>query len=494
VVLRSTTRLIQVEVIVRDKAGKPVRGLKQGDFDVFEDGKQQTVRFFVGGNEKPKGGAAELPPGMVSNRLSETGARRGVTAILVDSLNTKWESRPRALEALRKFLLTMQPDDRIALYALGNRFNILHEFTTDAASLIKQLKEMGNPRVPSTEDQEGLNLLVGGPLLATTTAIEEDFRQVQRANTTFATLEGLASHLGGTPGWKSLIWISDGFSLTQAGAKMGTPTLTNGLVDTGERRTLDAEFQRTVRALSNANVAVYPVDPRGLMGLPEYESVGQQLNKPTRPWRAENAMLQQVARATGGRAYTSQNDIQGALRQVSDDAQAGYTLAYYAKNENFDGRFRSIRVNVHGDGMKVDHRQGYYAVDLKAIEHPTPLEQMRTTAAGVLDSGAIGIDAKLDGGKVLARIDTAELMEPATGGFGVRCTVGVFQFDAEGKPLDSLTDNIEFKLDTRKAAALAENGMSYGRPVRLNANAALVKIVVRSAANGAIGSLTLPVK
>jgi VWFA-related protein len=493
VVLRSHTRLIQVEVIVRDKAGKPVRGLKRGDFEVFEDGKRQDVRFFAGGTEKPKN-AVELPPGMISNRVSETGARRGVTAILIDSLNTQWRIRPRALDSLRRFLLTMQPDDRIALYTLGGQFSVLHEFTTNASSLIERLNAMGNPRLPSTEDQAGLILLAGAGLLASTTANEEDFRQVQRANATFSALEGVASHLGGAAGWKSLIWISDGFSLTQAGTKLPTRTLTNGSVYTGERRTLETPFQQMVRALSNANVAVYPIDPRGLMGLPEYEDAGQLLGKATRPWQAENSMLQQVAAATGGRAYANQNDIMGALRQVSDGAQAGYTLAYYARNEQFDGRFRTIRVKLSGEGLTASHRKGYYAVDLKAIEHPTPLEQMRAAAAGVLDSSAIGIDAKLEGGQILARIDTAELLQQAQAGFEVRCTVGVFQFDAEGKPLDSLTDKIEFKLDNQKAAVLAENGMSYQRPVKLNANSASVKLVVRSAANGTIGALSLPVR
>jgi hypothetical protein len=119
---------------------------------------------------------------------------------------------------------------------------------------------------------------------------------------------------------------------------------------------------------------------------------------------------------------------------------------------------------------------------------------MRAAAAAVLDSAAIGIDAKLEGGQILARIDTAELLQQAQSGFDVRCTVGVFQFDAEGKPLDSLTDKIEFQLDARKAAVLAENGLSYSRPVQVRANATLVKLVVRSAANGVTGSLTLPAK
>jgi hypothetical protein len=94
----------------------------------------------------------------------------------------------------------------------------------------------------------------------------------------------------------------------------------------------------------------------------------------------------------------------------------------------------------------------------------------------------------------VARIDAAELAEPAPTGFAVRCTVGVFQYDSAGKPLDSLTDKIEFKLDPQKAAALSENGMSYNRPVNVNPNAALVKLVVRSGINGAIGTLTLPAK
>jgi VWFA-related protein len=376
-VLRSTTRLIQVEVIVRDKAGKPVRGLKQSDFEVFEDGKRQDIRFFSGGAEKAQA-AVELPAGMVSNRVMDTGARRGVTAILIDSLNTDWRFLSKADESLTRLLASLRPDDRIALYTLGSRFRVVHEFSTDAASLLARLKTRSTAPLPDTGQQRELRFMGDsssrnaavsvGALLEATSRVEDDFRAAQRATTTFSTLEGVARHLGATPGWKSLIWISDGFPLTLG----QEPSVRNrGRTDvyTGPRGTLAAELQHAVRELSNANVAVYPVDPQGLMGLSENEWMGWDKGPVRRPWQTEHSVLHQLAEATGGRAYTQQNDILGALRQVSDNAQAGYTLAYHTRNADFDGRFRSIQVKLRAAGLTAFHRKGYYALDLDAMKH-----------------------------------------------------------------------------------------------------------------------------
>jgi hypothetical protein len=265
---------------------------------------------------------------------------------------------------------------------------------------------------------------------------------------------------------------------------------------TGEMRSFEAEFTKASRALTNASVAVFPVDPRGLMGLPEFDVTSRKPDA-TRPWRDTDSTLRRLAADTGGRAYVSENDILGSLRQVSDDAQTSYSLAYYPANAQFDGKYRRLEIRFKRPGLSADHRKGYYALDAEAVKRSDAKAEIREAARGALDSSLIEIDAGLahkDGvWQLTARIDAGELMWPQGAGFEVRTTVGMFQFDAEGRELENLKDDIEFRLDPAKAGLLSQHGLSYSRKVVLNPAAVRFRMVVHSNRTDALGSLTSPI-
>ncbi len=499
--LRSTTRLVQVEVIVRDKEGKPVSGLTKDDFEIREEHKPQEMRFFSDYKRGPKTAAAELPPGMVSNRPEITGPRRGVTVVLIDSLNTEWSVRARALDNLRKFLKGAQPDDRIAIYTLGNSLKIFQDFNGDARSLQKKLdKYKGGPLSGSSDEPSLLDTLIpeGMPVIQWAEDREAEFKIVNRARATLDTLEKVANHLGSTPGWKSLIWISNGVPL-QVGMDLSMQGKTgNGrMVRSAEIRGFSQEFDSAVKALTSSNVAVYPIDPRGLQGLPEYESVGKYLGKTTRPWQETNSMLSHLADRTGGRAYIDQNDILGSLKQVTDAAQTSYTIAYYPSDSNFDGKYRKIEIRVKKDGLKANHRKGYYALDAVEVKKADVQDEIKAAARDPLDAAVIGIDAGIEtvsgATQLRARIDTAESLWEEQGVFSVDTAMGLFQYDAEGRQLESVIDRASFQCDAAKAALLSQHGLSYGRKIAVSPAATKLRLVVRSARTGAIGSITIPV-
>ena len=266
-ILRSTTRLVQVEAVVRDGKGRPVKGLKQRDFEIRENGKPQEIRFFIShadAAEQP----SDLPPGMVSNRPSIAGPRQGVTVILIDSLNTRWQFKTQALLNLRKFLDGAQPDDRVAIYTLGGELKVFHEFTDDARALREKLDRYKNARVWP----EGEGALINAPmgqdtasLLRWTLTTEDEARATARAEATFDALEKVANRLGSTPSWKSLVWIRSGFPMRLG---MDSPTTAGRTVRVGSVRSFEKEFDNAVRALTNSNVAVYPIDPAGLQTAP----------------------------------------------------------------------------------------------------------------------------------------------------------------------------------------------------------------------------------
>src|SRR6267143_2112652 len=141
-VLRVTTRLVQVNVVVHDKSGQPVGGLTKDDFTLYEQGKQHKIAFFsvVEGRKPLKSGRdAQLPTNIFSNRVKHGESPTSATVILLDALNTSFRDQAYAKGQLIKFLEKVQPEDRVAIYLLTRRLIILQDFTSDPDHLLKAL-------------------------------------------------------------------------------------------------------------------------------------------------------------------------------------------------------------------------------------------------------------------------------------------------------------------------------------------------------------------
>jgi len=146
-------------------------------------------------------------------------------------------------------------------------------------------------------------------------------------------LEGLATHLGGIKqGRKTVIFVSEGFP--QA---------------VGDVREL-------YQAANRANVAFYPVDPRGLM-MSNGRTTGAQIMN--FQLSARDAM-ETLASETGGRAIVQKNDISAALGQVIRDSRAYYLIAYESPHPD-DGKFHKVTVRVKRPRATVFARTGYWA-------------------------------------------------------------------------------------------------------------------------------------
>jgi VWFA-related protein len=500
VLLRSTTQLVQVEVVVRDGTGRLVTGLTKEDFEVREDGKPQQVQFFTSYGDGVNGGPT-IPPllaGMRTNLPGEGAKRRGVTVVLVDSLNTDWMARANALNNLRKFLQTTDPDERIAIYTLGRELKIVQDFLGDARMLRIKL---GNERMawsPDGEQQLLERLIPEAAELQRWSAKKEGEAQlVLRVERTMAALRNVANHLGSTPGRKSLVWITGGVPL-QIGTRLQViPSSAFGSrPNTGELRIFTQEFEGAVRALTASNVAVYPINPRGLEELPGFDAQLRAVSPNASPFRESDSILTQLAERTGGRAYVTHNDILGALREVTEAGQATYSLGYYPAKSADDGTYRRISVRMNRPGLKTEHRKGYFAADAHKVSKTDGEVALKAAALDPLDEAVIGIAGRLEGAgpgrKVLARIDPLGLLEPKGQGFAVRVDLGVFQFDADGRQLAGVVDQVRFECDSAKAALLSQHGLMYQRAVEVNPKAVRIRLAARSAATGAIGTLTLP--
>src|SRR5580700_3422771 len=215
VVLRTTTRLVQVNVIVT-KHGTAVPGLKKEDFQVFDNGKRQEIRQF---SEETRAilpsAAAPLPQGTFTNQLEErSGTPAAVTAILLDGVNTRFSDQTYARKQVVQFLKQIQPEDRIAIYTLDSRgLKVLHDYTTDSSDLVAKLAKYQGDIAPDVTGTSELIDPLGGWLGSGGNSYERAFFLNNRILLTLNAIEFIADNLAPLPGRKNLIWVSSAFPL-----------------------------------------------------------------------------------------------------------------------------------------------------------------------------------------------------------------------------------------------------------------------------------------
>jgi VWFA-related protein len=335
--IRVTTRLVEVNVIVRDKNG-PVRGLAKADFEIFDRGKARPIAFFSENSADAARPAEPLPPNVFTNRPE----RRGVdpasaTVILFDAVNTPVKDQLRSRKQFLKFLEQLRPQDRVAVYSLGTSLRVLSDFTNDPKRLMATVASYRG-RLDGSPDTPPLDRIATGD--EKSDAIWNNFLQEseiaaqdRRVELTLEAVEAIARHIGDVPGRKNLIWVSAAFPFESYGYFP---------------KTYSQEITRMARALSGANIAMHPVDARGLIGLTAFSADG------TRPAAAGTLgsqtptgqpVMDMLAQATGGRVFKN-NDIAGAIRTVLDESESTYTLAFYPQNGDLDSTFHKLRVKA----------------------------------------------------------------------------------------------------------------------------------------------------
>jgi VWFA-related protein len=212
-------------------------------------------------------------------------------------------------------------------------------------------------------------------------ALETSFEQDLRTKITLGAFDTLARYLVGIPGRKNVIWYSGSFPLSIE-PQVGLQDAFDSVVRN------DDEIRKTDNMLTRAQIAVYPVDARGLFNNPSNSAVnGATSSMPTlvaggsvnpgsqsaTDASGQMAFLQQTAQEhetmlamaedTGGHAFVNTNDLMSAVSQAISNGSNYYTLTYTPTNAQWDGRFRAIKVKVGQPGVKLAYRDGYYADD-----------------------------------------------------------------------------------------------------------------------------------
>lgn len=390
-VLHVESKLVVVDVVVEDKNGQPVLGLKRDDFTIEENGTPQTARVFephTASDARPMGPPApKLPPGSFTNYTPLPPAGT-FNILLIDSLNTSLKDQSYLRKQLDLYLQHAPPGQSLAIFVLNRQLLMLQGFTSDPKLLELALARKGIIRASDfLEDPAGTNVDTEtasdvysalGPgfaeIASNVQQFEADtqaFNLDLRVRYTLDAMNALAHYLSNFPGRKNVIWFSGSFPINL----LPDPSLTDALKATS----LNAdEFRETTRLLGDSQVAVYPVNAPGAVTPPAFDAARSGRKYATNPTaiasdasafisseQTSHATMQSMAADTGGRAFVSTNDLSGAVAEVISSSVNYYTLAYRPTNANAHGEYRRITVHLadatNASRYNLSYWRGYYA-------------------------------------------------------------------------------------------------------------------------------------
>ncbi|HEV2992684.1 MAG TPA: VWA domain-containing protein, partial [Candidatus Angelobacter sp.] len=329
-VLRTTTRLVVVDVVALDEHGQPVTDLGERDFNLLEDDRPQQVRVFSFQHPEPRESLnrrPKLPANVFSNSPSYR-VNSSFNVILLDALNTQFSDMAYAHQELIRFLKKMPPEQPVAIYALeGNKVRLLQDFTTDIETLTaaaQKFKGQNSLLLSNSADNR-----FGGRLSGFNDSIHrvEEDRLRFRVDYTVAALGYIAQTLSGYPGRKNLIWISAAFPFDVSPNFQVSSTF--------DWQNHSADVAKVADALINSQVAIYPVDPRGLTAPEAFsasnsgrdsngralngQSLQNELSRESGARLADHTTMNEMAGRTGGRSFYNRNDLATSIRQSIDD-------------------------------------------------------------------------------------------------------------------------------------------------------------------------------
>src|SRR4051812_1411228 len=147
---RTSQTVIEFTIVAMDARGNPVTDLKQTEISITDDGKPRQIAFFrfegTGGTSTTTASrdVKPLSPGTFSNRAEYTpGPPRNITAVVLDSLNTRPEDQAMVRAQIVEYLRTLPPNTRVAVYRMGDGVHVIHDFTDDIGSLRARIAKLG---------------------------------------------------------------------------------------------------------------------------------------------------------------------------------------------------------------------------------------------------------------------------------------------------------------------------------------------------------------
>ena len=451
----------------------------------------------------------------------------------MDSLNTQSPNQLQGRAHMLQLLRTLPADTPIAVFGLGSSLRILQGFTSDPALLRAAVDQSltGSTILPNPandtksisnyiqDSTAGMDTNLG---LASQLGEIQNFEKEEyamtidlRAKETLGAMAQIGQYLSGIPGRKNLIWLSESFPLSIA------PDPETGNNPFGGLREYSEQVRIVANALTDAQVAVYPMDVRGLQALQSLsasESISQpQIRTNGRAvagrLHVEGTDLQQsqdtmtaLAQDTGGKACKNSNDLAGCVMTALKDSSSYYEMSFYPQDVKWDGKFHKILVKTSRPGVKLSYRRGYYALDGSALaKRLQPEDHLRQACADQLPSTTIPLSVQTvtpgQNGSPRGGLQYLLLISPA--GLETAHDAGSYNLNIQMADCEFAQKDTIFKFNARElpktvSGEVFRSWQSSGIPEHISlmpaADTQRIRLVVLDVTSGLTGAIDIPVR
>jgi VWFA-related protein len=500
--MKVQTDIVLTNVVVRDKkTGEVVKGLKQSDFTIFENGKPQTIASFDYQNVDEaavlREGATVTGKATIADLLNRDFAAspaalrdHRLIVMFFDLSSMQPEDIDRAVQAAQDYVnKKMQPADLVALVSMATGLSMDQDFTSDKAVLLKGLgKYNGTEGTGFANGNEGGNSGGTSDDASSFTADDSEYNSLNTDRELYA-IRSIAKSLERVDQRKSLLYFSGGLS------RQGI------------------ENQASMRAATNeavkANMAIYSVDSRGLEAMPPVGNASKGSLRGTAAYSGgamqsqldanfgSQETLATLSSDTGGKAFFDSNDFAPAFQQVQRDTEAYYILGFRSTNPARDGSYRHLTVRLNRNDVKIDYRPGYYApADFqhqKTEDREVALtEQLRSDLPAT--DVAVYLQAlyfRLEGDKFfipVSLIVPGSQIHSVKNGDRDKANIDVMGQvkNAQGIIVGNVRDNVKLTLDASQE--VQRKNIQYSTGFTLAPGKYHLKFVVRENQTGAMGS------
>ena len=477
-VIQVETKIVLVDAVVTDKKGNYVRDLQQKDFKVYEDNKEQTIQSFTF-EADPASPQANQPRYLV---------------LFFDNSTMNFADQVKARKAATNFIdANAGPNRQMAIVNYNGSLQIAQNFTSDA---------------------ERLKSIVAGTKLATGPSPNDPLNRLAGnfgATNVILAVRELAKNLATVPGRKTLVLLSSGFKVTPD----HMPDVT-----------------AAIAMCNRSNVAIYPIDMRGLVapgamnrvgpspftnvlyspqtGIPE-GTVGVTDDLPCRaiaetgragpdPYArsivprilqnspsANQEIMHMLASGTGGFVIVDTNDMVGGLEKIGKELNEFYLIGY--RPPSGGGICHLIHVKLDRSGTTVRSKTGYCNMKPKDLLAQTPLEKALENRAAASQAGNIAATMLAPYffiGANVARVNVAIEIPSESFKFEkekgrLRSTVDILgiAYKEDGSAGARFSDALKVDFETQKEVdAFRRRPYHYGNQLKLASGKYDLKIVI----------------
>jgi VWFA-related protein len=504
---RTSTHLVVQTVSVRDKDGKPIKGLTARDFIVTEDGVAQEIAFVeyqaleaappasvslsapAGGGPPAVSGVESVTQEMVKVPLPGDTRYRGrrLLVLYFDLTNMPFFDQIRMYSGANTYLAKhMAPSDMVAIMSFNNgTVRLKQEFTDDRTVLAKVVEDL----VQAADDlHNGVATFEGGSAFGE----DDDTFNMFKTDRQLAAIQTAVTGLGPLPEVKTFVYFGSGLRLNGADNM--------------------AQLRATVNAAVRANVTINPVDTRGLVATPPMGDAtraspggigmfsGSIAQSSTLRQQQSQDTYYALAKDTGGKAMFDNNDLSLGVKQAADAVTGYYIIGFYTSHAEKDGKYRRVKVALReGLSAELAYRPGYYGekeyAKFNATERERQLEEALraedplTEIPMAVEINYFQISSAEYYVPISVRMPGSELTRPRPTGT-TKADIDVIREikDEFGVTMRNARDRIEYDLDPAKAAEVSRRSIQYETGFSLLPGNYTIKILARDATTGRIGT------